>query len=72
VLILSNAARKAFEKMEDMNQKQETEFVAFVGIDSADQKYAWAMQIPGHREVERGDLDHTPETVDVWAADLAR
>jgi transposase len=58
--------------MVDTNQKQETEFAAFVGIDWADQKHAWALQIPGHREVERGDLDHTPEAVDVWAADLAR
>ncbi len=53
--------------MVDTNQKQETEFVAFVGIDWADQKHAWALQIPGHRGIERGDLDHTPEAVEVWA-----
>jgi hypothetical protein len=43
-----------------------------VGIDWADQKHAWALQIPGHREVERGDLDHTPEAVEAWAAELGR
>ena len=58
--------------MVDTNHKQETEFAAWVGIDWADQKHAWALQIPGQLEVERGDLDHTPEAVEVWAADLAR
>ena len=58
--------------MVDTNPKQEIEFVAFVGIDWADQKHAWALQIPGHLDVERGDLDHTPEAVEAWAAELAR
>jgi transposase len=58
--------------MVDTNHKQETEFAAWVGIDWADQKHAWALQIPGQLEVERGDLDHTPEAVEVWAAELAR
>jgi transposase len=58
--------------MVDTNPKQETEFAAFVGIDWADQKHAWALQIPGHLDVERGDLDHTPEAVELWAAELAR
>jgi hypothetical protein len=39
-----------------------------VGIDWADLKHAWALQIPGHRDVERGDLDHTPQAVEAWAA----
>jgi hypothetical protein len=38
--------------MIDTNQNQEIEFAAFVGIDWADQKHAWALQIPGHREIE--------------------
>jgi transposase len=58
--------------MGDTNHKQETEFAAFVGIDWADQKHAWALQIPGHLDVERGDLDHTPEAVEFWATELAR
>ena len=58
--------------MVDSNHKQEIEFAAFVGIDWADQKHAWALQIPGHREVERGDLDHKPEAIEVWAAELSR
>jgi len=58
--------------MIDTNQKQEIEFAAFVGIDWADLKHAWALQIPGHLDVDRGDLDHTPEAVDAWAAALGR
>jgi transposase len=58
--------------MIDTNQKQEIEFAAFVGIDWADLKHAWALQIPGHRDVERGDLDHTPQAVEAWAAELGR
>ena len=34
-------------KMTDTNQKQEIELAAFVGIDWADQKHAWALQISG-------------------------
>jgi transposase len=58
--------------MVDTSHKQETEFAAFVGIDWADQKHAWALQIPGRPDVERGDLDHTPEAVEFWATELAR
>ena len=46
--------------MVDTNPKQEIEFVAFVGIDWADQKHAWAIQIPrasGRRA--RGSGPHT-------------
>jgi transposase len=50
----------------------ETEFVAFVGIDWADQKHAWALKSAGDSGVEQGNLAHTPETVDAWAAELAR
>jgi len=58
--------------MIDTNQNKEIEFAAFVGIDWADLKHAWALQIPGHLEVERGDLDHTPQAVEDLAAELGR
>jgi transposase len=57
--------------MIDTNQKDETDFAAFVGIDWADQKHAWALQTPTHPDVESGHLDHTPEAVEAWAAELA-
>jgi transposase len=46
-----------------------TEFVALVAIDWADQKHAWALQA-GKSKVETGAIDHTPEAIDVWAAEL--
>jgi transposase len=46
-----------------------TEFVALVAIDWADQKHAWALQA-GISKVEIGSIDHTPEAIEVWAAEL--
>jgi transposase len=48
----------------------ETEFAALVAIDWADQKHAWALQIHGSSDRETGAIDHTPEAVEVWAAEL--
>jgi transposase len=48
----------------------QTEFAAFVAIDWADQKHAWALKISGSSEQEAGTIDHTPEAVDVWASEL--
>jgi len=48
----------------------ETEFAALIAIDWADQKHAWALQIPGSSRRETGTIDHTPEAVDVWASEL--
>jgi hypothetical protein len=47
-----------------------TEFAAFVAIDWADQKHAWALQVPGSSNWESGTIDHTPEAIDVWATEL--
>ena len=46
-----------------------TEFATLVAIDWADQKHAWALQA-GASKVETGAIDHTPEAIDVWAAEL--
>jgi hypothetical protein len=46
-----------------------TEFAALVAIDWADQNHAWALQA-GTSKVETGAIDHTPEAIDVWAAEL--
>jgi len=48
----------------------QTEFAAFVAIDWADQKHAWTLQKAGSSERETGTIDHTPEAVEVWAAEL--
>ena len=49
-----------------------TEFAAFVGIDWADQKHAWALQIAGVARPQCGEMEHTPEVIDQWAGELAR
>jgi transposase len=46
-----------------------TEFAALIAIDWADQKHAWALQA-GTSKVETGAIDHTPEAIEVWAAEL--
>src|SRR5262245_65809233 len=48
----------------------ENEFAAFVAIDWADQKHVWAVEAPNASGRQSGSLDHTPESVDVWAAEL--
>jgi hypothetical protein len=48
----------------------EREFAAHIGIDWADQKHFWALQTADGKQ-QRGELDNTPEAIQVWAAELA-
>ena len=48
----------------------EPEFAAFVAIDWADQKHAWALEVNTSSDRESGNIDHTPESVEIWAAEL--
>src|SRR6516225_4779335 len=50
----------------------EVKFVAYVGIDWADQKHAWCLQKEGSTERESGELEHRPATVDAWVGELCR
>jgi hypothetical protein len=54
------------------HEHKEAEFAALIGIDWADRKHAWALQTDAGKSLEQGELDHTPEAVAIWAADLAR
>jgi transposase len=47
-----------------------TEFAAFVALDWADQKHAWALQAPGPGRVQHGEVENTPEAIEVWASEL--
>ena len=53
-------------------QAQEPQFAAFVGIDWADQKHAWCLQVAGSRQREIGELEHKVETVEAWVAQLGQ
>ena len=48
----------------------EPEWAALAAIDWADQKNFWRLLPAGSRQSEAGELDNTPEAVEVWAADL--
>jgi hypothetical protein len=47
-----------------------SDFAAFVAIDWADQKHAWMLQAVGSIARQAGTIDHTPEAVAAWAAEL--
>jgi transposase len=46
------------------------EFVAYIGLDWTDQKHFWTMLVDGKKT--RGQLNNTPEAIEVWAAELDR
>lgn len=48
----------------------DNEFAAFVAIDWADQKHVWALETGAPAIRESGSLEHTPEAIEVWAAEL--
>src|SRR5215469_12280623 len=52
--------------------KQEPQFVAFVGIDWADEKHVWCLQAAGSQKRESGELEHTPEAVEAWVGQLCQ
>ena len=46
------------------------DYAAFAAIDWADQKNFWRLHQAGSQKEERGELENTPEAVEVWAASL--
>src|SRR5215469_6393016 len=53
-------------------QVHEPQFAGFVGIDWADQKHAWCLQVAGSTQRESGELEHKVETVETWIAQLCQ
>jgi len=52
--------------------KTETQpYAAYIGLDWADQKHFWSMCTADGKRT-RGQLDNTPEAIEVWAAELAQ
>ena len=58
--------------MSDTGSKQQAEpnWAAFAAIDWADQKHFWKLLPAGSQQPEQGELENTPEAVEVWAAGL--
>src|ERR1700737_637437 len=57
---------------ESRSAHPEPEFVAFVGIDWADQKHAWCLQRAGATQRENEELEHTPVMVEAWVNQLSQ
>lgn len=52
--------------------KQNTsDYAATVGLDWADQKHDYCLQISGSDELEYGTFKHSPESIETWALSLA-
>jgi transposase len=58
----------AMEQTRQAEQKAEPEFAAFVAIDWADKKHYWSLRAAGSKQIERGEVENTPEAMEVWAA----
>jgi transposase len=50
--------------------KAENEWAAFAAIDWADQQHFWRLVPAGSEQAEQGELENTPEAVEVWATAL--
>src|SRR6266705_2683515 len=56
-----------------MSQNQpEIQYDAFLAIDWADQKHVWSLQDANSSTCERGEVDHMPEAVEAWAAQMSQ
>ena len=51
-------------------QDSEPQWAAFTAIDWADQKHFWRLVPAGSDRQEHGELENTPEAVEVWAMGL--
>jgi transposase len=45
-------------------------YAAFIAIDWADQKHAFALQVAGQEKKEKGTLEQKPEVISAWVAQL--
>ena len=59
--------------MSTLNSAEEKQppYAAHIGLDWADQKHFWTM-LTAEGKRTRGELKHTPEAIEVWAAELAQ
>jgi transposase len=58
--------------LEPFNASQpEPEFAAFVAIDWADKRHVWALQEAAGNKRETGEVEQSPEAIEVWASGLA-
>src|ERR1051326_2665066 len=52
------------------DEQLEHDYAAFIGIDWADQKHAFSLQVAGQDKKETGTLEQKPEVIGPWVARL--
>jgi len=52
------------------NDQTENDYAAFIGIDWADQKHPFSLQVAGQTKKETGALEQKPEVMGPWVAKL--
>src|SRR5216117_1584319 len=52
------------------NDQTQSDYAAFIGIDWADQKHAFSLQVAGQNQKETGTLEQKPEVIGRWVAKL--
>ena len=71
-MLIGKEDEEAMPEHEVSQQVQEPQFAAFVGIDWADRKHVWCLQVAGSTQRESGELEHKVETVEAWVAELGQ
>jgi transposase len=58
--------------MNTIDNPDEPRFAAFAALDWGDRKHVWSLQPSGGGRQEQGEIEHTPEAVEVWATELSQ
>ena len=69
----ARASQRVFKKTKIMDNENIIElekYAAFIGIDWADAKHAFALQCAGATKKETGTLEQKPERISAWVASL--
>ena len=56
--------------MSDSGTVSEPRFTAFVAIDWADRRHVYALEDAATGRRQTGTIEHTPEAVEAWVAEL--
>ena len=52
-------------------KQNSSHYAAIIGLDWADQKHDYCLQVSGCDELEYGTIKHNPESIEAWALSLA-
>jgi transposase len=68
---LKHIAKGGSEELMSEDQP-EIQYAAFLAIDWADQKHVWSMQEASSSARERGEVEHMPEAIEAWIAQIGQ